>query len=168
MPERVEKPTATQEIEMKNRFTRITLAALCLSLTLPALAADEKPPAEGDQPVVTGNPPDDSSFARIKPGMRFADAAAILGKPTSEYAYCTGKHTIPFYFGSDKARTNQHFKGQGVVIFYTAISTFGIGRYKSCTPKQPLEVAEVHYDINETGVASESEEPKKEPAEAAK
>lgn len=153
---------------MNTSFTRLTVAALCLSLTLPALAADEKNPAEGEQPVVTGNPPADSSFAKIKPGMKYSEAAAILGKPTSEYAYCTGKHAIPFYFGIDKARTNQHFKGQGIVIFYTDISSFGIGRYKSCTAKEPLEVAEVHYDVNETGAAAEGEEAKKEPAQAAK
>lgn len=153
---------------MRNSFARLTVAALCLSLTLPAIAADEKKPAEGEQPVVTGNPPADSPFAKIKPGMKFSEAAAILGKPTSEYAYCTGKHAIPFYFGIDKARTNQHFKGQGIVIFYTDISSFGIGRYKSCTAKEPLEVAEVHYDANETGVAAESEDAKKEPAQAAK
>lgn len=154
---------------MSVRFTRITVAALCLSLTLPALAADEAKPAEGEAPVVTGNPPAEHPFARIKPGMSYDEASKILGKPTSETAFCTGKHTIPFYFGSDKARTNQHFKGSGVVIFYTNISTWGIGRYKSCTPKEPLEVAEVHYDVNESGVASpEAEEAKKEPAQAAK
>jgi outer membrane protein assembly factor BamE (lipoprotein component of BamABCDE complex) len=154
---------------MKHGFTRITaVAALCLACTLPALAANEEKPAEGEQAIVTGNPPADSPFAKIKPGMKFAEAAAILGKPTSEYAFCTGKHAIPFYFGMDKARTNQHFKGQGIVVFYTDISSFGIGRYKSCTAKEPLEVAEVHYDVNETGIAPESEEAKKEPAQAAK
>jgi hypothetical protein len=153
---------------MHNRFARLTVAALSLSLTLPALAADEPKPAEGEAAIVTGNPPADSPFAKIKPGMKYSEAAAILGKPTSEYAYCTGKHAIPFYFGIDKARTNQHFKGQGIVIFYSDFSSFGFGRYKSCSAKEPLEVAEVHYDANETGVAADSEEAKKEPAQAAK
>lgn len=151
---------------MKIGFAPLATAALCLSLTPAALAADDKKPAEGEPAIVTGNPPPDSPFAKVRPGMKYADAAAILGKPTSETAYCTGKHAIPFYFGIDKARTNQHFKGQGVVIFYSDFSSFGFGRYKSCSAKEPLEVAEVHYDANETGVA-EGEEPKKEPAQAA-
>src|SRR5574343_1173363 len=152
---------------MNTRFAPLAAAALCLSLALPALAADEKKPAEGEQAIVTGNPPADSPFAKIKPGMKYAEAAAILGKPTSEMAYCTGKHAIPFYFGIDKARTNQHFKGQGIVVFYSDFSSFGFGRYKSCSAKEQLEVAEVHYDVNETGVAAEGEETKTEPAQAA-
>ena len=152
---------------MKPAFARITLAALCLSLAIPALAADDKKAAD-EAAIVTGNPPADHPFARIKPGMKYSEAAAILGKPTSESSYCTGKHAIPFYFGVDKARTNQHFKGAGVVIFYTDISTFGIGRFKSCTPKEALEVAEVHYDPNESGNANADASATKEPAEAAK
>ena len=101
--------------------------------------------------------------------MKFDEAATILGKPDAISAYCTGKHTIPFYFGNDKARTNQYFKGQGTVIFFTEVSTWSVGRYKHCSPKDPIEVAEVHYDPNEAGVApKESEEAKKDPAQAEK
>lgn len=154
---------------MNSRFARINLAALCLSLTLPALAADESKPVDGAAAAVTGNPPADSAFAKIKPGMKYADALAILGKPNAENAYCTGKHAIPFYFGNDKARTNYHYQGQGVVIFYTDASTWSIGRYKNCTPKEPMEVAEVHYDAAETGIIpKDGEAAPKEPAQAAK
>lgn len=145
------------------------LAALSLSLNLPATLAEEAKPAEGEKALVTGNPPVDSPFAKVKPGMKFDEAAAILGKPDSVSAYCTGKHTIPFYMGNDKARTNQVFKGQGTVIFYTSASEWGIGRYKHCSPKDPIEVAEVHFDPNEPGVApKEAGEAKMETAEAAK
>lgn len=152
---------------MNPSFARLTVAALCLSLTLPALAADKKKPTEGEQAVVTGNPPADSPFDKIKLGMKYSEAAVILGKPTSETAYCTGKIAIPFYFGIDRARTEQYFKGQGVVIFYSNFSRFGSGHLKFCSAEEPLEVAEIHYDPNETGIA-EGDETKKEPAQAAK
>jgi len=152
---------------MQTRFARLTVAALCLSPTLPTLAADEKQYAEGEQAVIAATPPADSPFAKVEPGMKYADAAAILGKPTSQHAYCTGKHLIPFFFGTDKARTKQHFKGQGTVIFYSDSSIFGVGLLSICLPREPLEVAEVRYDPNETGFAADSEEAKKEPAQAA-
>ena len=145
------------------------LAALCLSLNLPVALAEEAKPAEAEKPPVTGNPPADSPFAKVKPGMKFDEAAAILGKPTSERAFCTQKHYILFYMGRDRAYTEYYYKDQGVVVFYTDISTWGIGRYKHCTPKQPTELAEVHYNVDETGVAPKDEgEAKKETAEAAK
>ena len=154
---------------MNSRKTSITAVALCLSLTMAVAMAEEKKPVEGDAQTVTGNPPADSTFAKVKPGMKFDEAATILGKPDAISAYCTGKHTIPFYFGNDKARTNQYFKGQGTVIFFTEVSTWSVGRYKHCSPKDPIEVAEVHYDPNEGGVApKEREEAKKDPAQAEK
>ena len=153
---------------MKSRFARLTVAALCLSLTQATLAADEKKPTEGEPAAVNGNPPPDSPFARIKPGMKYSEATAILGKPTSETAYCTGKIAIPFYFGIDRARTEQHFKGQGVVIFHSNFSRFGSGHLKFCSAEEPLEVAEVHYDPNETAIVGDSGETQKEPAQAAK
>lgn len=147
---------------MKNCFARITFAALCLSLTLPALAADEAKPAEGA--AVTGQPPAGSPFAAIKPGMSFNDALAILGKPTSERAFCTGKHHIPFYFARDRAYTEYFYQGQGVVVFYTDVSISGWSRYKSCSPKEALEIAEVHYNVGETGVAPKEGEERPKPS----
>lgn len=152
---------------MKPSITRITLAALCLSLATPALLAEEKK-GEADAAVVTGNPPPDSGFAKLKPGMSFKDAVAVLGKPTSERAYCTGKHHIPFYFARDRAYTEYYYQGQGIVVFYTDVSVGGWNRYKSCTPTDPTEVAEVHCDANESGVAPKEgeERPKPQPQAA--
>ena len=93
---------------MKPSVTRITLAALCLSLTSPVLLAEEKKADETAADSVTGNPPADSPFAKVKPGMTFKDAVAVLGKPTSERAFCTGKHHIPFYFARDRAYTEYY------------------------------------------------------------
>ena len=158
---------------MDKRFTRITLAAFCLSLAnTVAIAQESKPatPANATEPAAASAPAD-HPFSKIKPGMSFDETAAILGKPTAERSYCTGKHRIPFYSGSDKAYTEYFYKGQGKVYFYTRISTFSMfhGAVNSCTPKDPYELATVEYNPNETGVApKEGTEVKKEPAEAAK
>lgn len=137
---------------MNNRISPIAVAALCLTLSTPPLLAEEAKKAE-DAPAVTGNPPADSPFARLKPGMPFKEALEILGKPTSERAYCTGKHHIPFYFARDRALTEYYYQGQGVVVFYTDVSVGGWSRYKSCSPTEALEISEVHYNAAETGVA---------------
>lgn len=137
---------------MNPSINRITVAALCLSLITPALWAEEAKKAD-DAPAVSGTPPTDSPFAKIKPGMPFKDALAVLGKPTSERAYCTGKHHIPFYFARDRALTEYYYQGQGVVVFYTDVSVGGWSRYKSCSPTEALEISEVHYNAAETGVA---------------
>lgn len=147
---------------MKPSATRITVAALCLALATPALLADEKK-VEADAQVVTGNPPQDSVFAKVKPGMTFNDASAILGKPTSERAFCTGKHHIPFYFARDRAYTEYYYQGQGIIVFYTDVSVGGWSRYKSCTPKEPTEVAEIHYNPDETGIAPKEGEERPKP-----
>ena len=158
---------------MDKRFTRITLAVLCLSLANTVATAQESKPAT--PPVATeaavATAPADHPFSKVKPGMSFNEAVEILGKPTAENAYCTGKHRIPFYSGSDKAYTEYLYKGQGKVYFYTRITTFSMfhGAVNSCTPKEPYELATVEYNPNETGVvAKEGAEVKKEPAEAAK
>mgnify|MGYP001766708777 CR=1 FL=1 len=152
---------------MKPSVTRITLAALCLTLSAPLVLAEDKKTAD-EGAVVTGNPPADSPFAKIKPGMTFKDAVAVLGKPTAERAFCTGKHHIPFYFARDRAYTEYYYQNQGVVVFYTDVSVGGWSRYKSCSPTEPTEVAEVHFNASEPGVApKEGEERPKAQTQAA-
>ena len=155
---------------MTASLTRIATIALSLSFSIAApiaLAQENKAEAASDGSV-TGNPPADHPFAKVKPGMKFEEALAILGKPTSERAYCTGKHHIPFYFGRDRAYTEYYYQNQGVVVFYTDVSVGGWNRYKSCSPKDPLELAEVHYNASETGVAPKEgeERPKPQPQAA--
>ena len=147
---------------MKPSIARITVAAFCLSLATSATLAEDKK-TDGETPVVTGNAPADSPFAKLKPGMKFDEAVALLGKPTSERAFCTGKHHIPFYFGRDRAYTEYYYKEQGVVVFYTDVSVGGWNRYKSCSPDKPTEVAEIHYDPKESGVAPKEGEERPKP-----
>ena len=48
--------------------------------------------AEPAAPVIVGNPPADHPFGKLKIGMTYDEALAIVGKPSSESSWCTGKH----------------------------------------------------------------------------
>lgn len=150
---------------MQFRLLCTAVAVAAVTVHLPATAADEASKPGDVEAAVTGSPPAEHPFAKVQPGMKFDEAVQILGKPTSERAFCTGKHYIPFYYGRDRAYTEYYYQGQGVVVFYTEISTWGIGRYAHCSPKTPFELAEVHYNPKETGVApGDGEERKKDAA----
>ena len=139
--------------------------ALLLNTSLSTFAQDSTEPAKDAPPAATRKPtpppeakpvlvpakpaPDDHILARIKPGMKHAEALEILGKPTSVNAYCTGKRWIPYYFGRDRGRTDYYYKGQGVVSFHTDVTLIFYG----CRPSTVTEVKEVHYDPDESGVA---------------
>lgn len=148
---------------MEQPLFHIVLAAVCLSLgASTALAQDNKPAesadkaaADDDIHVIKGNPPSDQPFGRIRLGMKFAEAVDILGKPTSERSYCTGKHRIPFYYGRDRAYTEYYYKGQGKVYFYTEFSSISAfhGAVKTCTPTTPFELAGVEFNPAESGEA---------------
>jgi hypothetical protein len=49
--------------------------------------------------------------------MSAKQAMDIVGQPTDQGAYVTGKAWIPFYFGSDRYRYEMAYKGQGRLIF---------------------------------------------------
>lgn len=72
---------------------------------------------------IEGNFPADSSFAKIKLGMTQGEVHQILGQPTDTKSYQTGKAWIPFYFGPDVMRTDEFYKGVGIVTYTGA----GIG-----------------------------------------
>ena len=69
---------------------------------------------EGD---ITGKPAANSRFTRLQIGMGMRQATDIVGQPTDQGAYVTGKAWIPFYFGSDRYRREMVYKGQGRLIF---------------------------------------------------
>ncbi|MFH1659116.1 MAG: hypothetical protein FD131_2290 [Rhodocyclaceae bacterium] len=129
---------------------RITfLAAIAaLFLTTTAFAADE--PAkkeEAAEAVIVGNPPADSPFGKLKIGMSYEEVIAIVGKPTNQHDFCTGKHRIPFYFGDDRARTEAFFKGMGKLDFYGADGGF----WGRCGMQKILGLVYIEYDANATG-----------------
>ncbi len=73
---------------------------------------------EGDwEGEITGKPVPGSKFTQLKIGMSATQAISIVGNPTDQGAYMTGKAWIPFYFGSDKYRYEVTYKGLGRLIF---------------------------------------------------
>ena len=62
-----------------------------------------------------------------------------LGEPDSANAYMTGKAWIPFYFGSDVARTDWMYEGKGRVVFSR-------NRYTGA-----LKVVRILYNSSELG-----------------
>jgi hypothetical protein len=93
----------------------------------PAPAAAAKPAAAGDtvrvkgindwEGDITGKPAAGSKFTRLQIGMGMRQVTDIVGQPTDQGAYVTGKAWIPFYFGSDRYRHEMVYKGQGRLIF---------------------------------------------------
>lgn len=77
--------------------------------------------------------PEGSLLAEIHRGMSMGDVRSILGTPTSERKYATGKAWIPFYAGRDIVRTELYYAAVGRVI----LSTGGYGDWK---------VTRVEYD----------------------
>jgi hypothetical protein len=66
---------------------------------------------------ITGKPAPGTKFTQLKIGMTAKQAMDIVGQPTDQGAYVTGKAWIPFYFGSDRYRYEMAYKGQGRLIF---------------------------------------------------
>jgi hypothetical protein len=66
---------------------------------------------------ITGKPDPNSSFNKLQIGMPMRQVTDLIGQPTDQGAYITGKAFIPFYFGSDKHRYEMVYKGLGRLIF---------------------------------------------------
>ena len=76
-----------------------------------AKSADSK---EGE---IVGTPAKNSKFTRLKIGMGMKQVTDLIGQPTDQGAYVTGKAFIPFYFGSDRYRHELVYKSQGRLVF---------------------------------------------------
>src|SRR5262245_16367189 len=96
-------------------FTFAFVAAGCGSR-----AKEAPPPAEEPAKPI----PPDSPLAQIKVGMSEFEVSKILGPPTSQGSYETGKRWIPFYYGADIRLMEWNYKGLGRVIF-TGGNVFG-------------------------------------------
>ena len=84
--------------------------------------------------------PASSPFAKIKVGMSQKQVHDLIGQPTDQKTYTTGKMFIPFYFGDDMSRFEESYKGMGKITFTGA----GIGGVN-------WKVYNISYDPNETG-----------------
>lgn len=114
----------------------LTINAGCASKSgTGAAAPDEAVPAA--QPI-----PADSPLSKVRVGMTAQEVSNILGMPTNQVSYASGKAFIPFYYGDDARRTEWSYKGLGRVVF-SGGNVFGGGGGR---------VNRVDYDPNETGV----------------
>lgn len=66
---------------------------------------------------IVGNPPPGSKFTQLQIGMSMKQVTDLVGQPTDQGAYMTGKAWIPFFFGGDRYRHELHYKGWGRLIF---------------------------------------------------
>jgi hypothetical protein len=66
---------------------------------------------------ITGKPAPGSKFKKLQIGMSIKQVTDLIGQPTDQGSYITGKAWIPFYFGSDRYRHEMVYKGQGRLIF---------------------------------------------------
>lgn len=62
-------------------------------------------------------PPSNSHFSNITLGMNDNNVRKILGEPDDTDGYTTGKSHIPFYHGTDTARVEWMYKGEGRLVF---------------------------------------------------
>ncbi len=126
----------------------ITLLAVSSST---ALAQDAEKKAEATEPaapVIVGNPPADHPFGKLKIGMTYEEVIAIVGKPSNETSWCTGKQHIPFYFGNDKARAEAFFKGMGKLDFNANATMLP---FRICKGGSPTDLVYVEYDPDASG-----------------
>jgi len=66
---------------------------------------------------ISGKPAPGTKFTRLQIGMSLKQVTDLIGQPTDQGAYVTGKAWIPFYYGSDRYRHEMVYKGQGRLIF---------------------------------------------------
>ena len=71
----------------------------------------------GNYPAGYSAPPEGTFFADVRLDANEYDVRKLLGEPDRADAYQTGKALIPFYFGSDEARTDWFYRGQGRIVF---------------------------------------------------
>jgi len=101
--------------------------------------APEKPPVA--EPAVKGPPPPaNSPMAKVKPGMRPEEVVEILGAPSRQSAYPTGKAFTPFNYGPDRWRSVYYYKGKGRIVFK------GDGGFRTSS-----QVLYLEYDPTEPG-----------------
>ena len=66
---------------------------------------------------ITGKSSAASKFTKLKIGMSMRQTTDLIGQPSDQGSYMTGKAWIPYYFGSDRHRYEMVYKGTGRLIF---------------------------------------------------
>lgn len=75
---------------------------------------------------ITGNPGPNSPFTRLQIGMSARQVIDLIGPPTDQGGYITGRAFIPFYYGSDRSRYEMAYKNHGRLIFASG-ARFSVG-----------------------------------------
>jgi hypothetical protein len=101
-------------------------------------------PSEAATPAAAASAPvpADSPLAKVKVGMTEQEVRAMLGPPTQENEYVSGKAFIPFYYGPDRSRRAYFYKDMGRVVFSGGSGFNRTGK-----------VSRVEYDPAESGTA---------------
>jgi len=66
---------------------------------------------------ITGKSWPGAKFDKLAIGMPMRQVTDLIGQPSDQGAYVTGKAWIPFYFGSDRHRYEMVYQNQGRLIF---------------------------------------------------
>ena len=119
---------------------RRVLGTMVAMVALVACAHREPEPAAPMH--ATAPPPAGSALAKVQVGMSPREVEGVLGPPSAENAYITGKAFIPFFYGEDRWRRAYFYRGQGRVVFA------GGGGFS-----QNARVTRVEYDPAEPGRA---------------
>src|SRR5262245_14767532 len=118
------------------------VVALAVGLAGCASHKSPEPAAQTAPARAAAPPPAASPLAKVKTGMSVREVENLIGPPSDQNAYVTGKAFIPFYYGRDRTRQAYFYKGQGRVVFE------GSGGFS-----MNWHVARVEYDPNEPGRA---------------
>jgi hypothetical protein len=124
-----------------NVLKSMTLVAVMVLLSA---CSGETAGHDGTSEASMASMPASSPLAQVKPGMTFKAVRGVLGPPTDETSYPSGKAFMPFYFGHDARREEWYYKGAGRVVF-AAGNVFG--------GQSDGDVIRIEYDPSETGVA---------------
>jgi len=85
--------------------------------------------ADAKEGEIIGTPAKNSKFTQLELGMGMRQVMDLIGPPTDQGAYVTGKAFIPFYYGGDRYRHELAYKGQGRLVFAGGSrGNLGVGR----------------------------------------
>ncbi len=100
------------------QFVRPVASAAPAAAAPAAAQTPAATPAPAPANNETARPPTPGTpLARVATGMTEAQVIEILGAPTSQQNYVTGKAFIPMYYGTDTSRMDYRYKGVGIVVF---------------------------------------------------
>lgn len=130
------------------KHTLAMILSIASAVAIAGCGAQSQPGAQGsaqEAPAAAAGAVDPHNpLSQVKTGMTKKQVRDLVGQPSDENSYESGKRWIPWYYGNDVRRTSWYYKGQGQVVFADG-NVFGAG--------SGGEVVDVIVDSNESGVA---------------